>query len=73
MAPKWLPGGLWAALGGSWTALKGSKKGPPLESLRGLLGAAQTAPKIHLGGLGTPLDGSISASWRLPGKVPEGV
>ena len=70
MAPKWLPGGLWAALG-------------PRPCFQTLPGAV---PERLWHGPGRPKNpswrpwnalgaksGSISPSWELPGRVPEGL
>ena len=70
MAPKWLPGGLWAALGPDPAARRS-----PEPSRRGS-GTARGVPKNSSwrpwNALGAK-SGSISASWRVPGRVPEGV
>ena len=70
MAPKWLPGGLWAALGPVPAARRS-----PEPSRRGS-GTARGVPKKSSwrpwNALGAK-SGSISASWRVPGRVPEGV
>ena len=70
MAPKWLPGGLWAALGPDPAARRS-----PEPSRRGS-GTARGVPKKSSwrpwNALGAK-SGSISASWRVPGRVPEGV
>ena len=70
MAPKCLPGGLWAVLGADPAARRS-----PEPSRRGS-GTARGVPKNSSwrpwNALGAK-SGSISASWRVPGKVPEGV
>ena len=70
MPPKWLPGGLWAALGPDPAARRS-----PEPSRRGS-GTARGVPKNSSwrpwNALGAK-SGSISASWRVPGRVPEGV
>ena len=70
MAPKWLPGGLWAALGPEPAGRRS-----PEPSRRGS-GTARGVPKNSSwrpwNALGAK-SGSISASWRVPGRVPEGV
>ena len=65
MAPKWLPGGLWAALGPDPAARRS-----PEPSRRGS-GTARGVPKIHLGGLGTPLERKVDR-FRPPGGSPGG-
>ena len=69
MAPTLLPGGLWAALGPDPAARRS-----PEPSRRGS-GRARGVPKNSSwrpwNALGAK-SGSISASWRVPGRVPEG-
>ena len=70
MAPKWLPGGLWAALGPDPAARRS-----PEPSRRGS-GTARGVPKKSSwrpwNALGAK-SGSISPYWRVPGRVPEGL
>ena len=69
MAPKWLPGGLWAALGPDPAARRS-----PEASRRGS-GTARGVPKNSSwrpwNALGAK-SGSISASWRVPGRSRRG-
>ena len=67
MAPKWLPGGLWAALGPDPAARRS-----PEPSRTGSGTVPKNSSWRPWNALGAK-SGSISASWRVPGRVPEGL